>query len=515
MASKLSIWVLILGFLALGGSQPDDGAILDHEGSILEDDRVTIADDGVRLAAGAKLADHKSIQPDNRAKLADDGSVHADDGAIQADNRAIQVGDSAEFVLNKDEEEDTLEDLSEIQFLVFVKSLANDHPTAEVFANGELSSYWLCVDDDPTQCFFDSQYSERIAFGIQWSSAANLTLLKPTLTNSSAIADAKPLDFKYEREERSGEFSIEYNCVEKGDIKFEIDLPFNVAKEDHVMPEQRVSFSWIKRCPGNETPSGVRMGFIDSEREQPFVYFQAPETNMHVNMFEQATSIFLELDKDHTETNRWFHEPIVSVSDKAVVNVYLELPLENTIYRDQATQLKVKYECLRKKQAIVTLKVPMPPFRDLIAIWVKDCSGAVARGLQVQSMDGSTLWNHEESDHLSSVVIPENQSDFTVQLVNVAKNEEFFFGSTNVISLHPSVALVRVKEPSFSEGMTTTFLRPRGDILFSGATSLLRIVFDCQSRGMSNILVTFSPRKYEKVEVRLSKACASPKRRRV
>lgn len=389
-------------------------------------------------------------------------------------------------------------------------------------------------------CLAEGVYADRMSFQMVLSRQVfdHLNSGVPEVTVSGGNAHPALDHWNLDPEGLTGAFTILYRCAAgtPGAVST-IGLAFGLS------PTVVVRLRWVKRCGGGPNTL-VDLRYADDDgKEVPFggTGVAGADTNVTtIGPMESATRVMLHLRSPAQTLD--YAVPTVTSSDGSVLGVELRggpVVTAGTLSADAPAELRVLYTCARPGEAAVSLRLRIPPWDDITALWKKDCGGGAPPGLDVRLVAGDGV----PADALvmeggavqSAFAVNENTStpaagagSGAYHTLPAAATEATFVLTNNGGHLHlasvaltvadPHVLIASVEAPS-SRGPAGFFgmgglpyLGPSGVVLERGDAARLKVRLVCIRAGPATVLVTLPSMAYAHVEWGFVKVCDAPTR---
>lgn len=399
-----------------------------------------------------------------------------------------------------------------------------------IFTDGKVSENWLPLSEAEANdkkffpsMFHHDQYTDRISFEFSFGSFLTYDIRSPTISSSNeTIAKPKSIDFQTDDEERSGSFSIVYDC-----IRHPVDEHVRNVTVSVVFPivsGLSLFYSFRKSCGGGQHKF-MELGYFEDSANaasevsrMPFTPAQpAPVFGPHA----MSTKIYLHLHRPAT-SQEFFHVNATSSSSSLVLHTRGPT-FGGVVKASESAVVHILYDCRGSGEADVSFSVPIFPFHQLSASWKKDCGGGLAQGLNV----GTTLTNM--NDVVASAKTRDNWklalqttsasiSD-KVPIINSSIRVKDFWLSNEGIPVHTAPAVITVENPavliaiaSDPDTQSSTLVHENSGLLPGGSQKRLRLRMICKKKGKSLLIVTFPIKAFSNVEFGFVKECKAPKR---
>lgn len=389
-------------------------------------------------------------------------------------------------------------------------------------------------------CLAEGVYADRMSFQMVLSRQVfdHLNSGTPAVTVSGGNAHPALDHWNLDPEGLTGAFTILYRCAAgtPGAVST-IGLAFGLS------PSVVVRLRWVKRCGGGPNTL-VDLRYADDDgQEVPFGGTDVAGATIKpttIGPMESATRVMLHLRSPAQTLD--YAVPTVTSSDSSILGVELRggpVVTAGTLSADAPAELRVLYTCTRSGEAAVSLRLRVPPWDDLTAMWKKDCGGGAPPGLDVRLVAGGGV----PSDALvmeggavqSAFAVDENTSTPATSTgsgiyhtLPAAATEATFVLTNNGAHLHlasvaltvadPHVLIASVEAPS-SRGPAGLFgvrgppyLGPSGVVLERGDAARLKVRLVCVRAGPATVLVTLPSMAYAHVEWGFIKVCDAPTR---
>lgn len=387
-------------------------------------------------------------------------------------------------------------------------------------------------------CLAEGVYADRMSFQMVLSRQVfdHLNSGTPAVTVSGGNAHPALDHWNLDPEGLTGAFTILYRCAAgtPGAVSI-IGLAFGLS------PSVVVRLRWVKRCGGGPNTL-VDLRYADDDgQEVPFgeTGVAGGATNLTtIGPMESATRVMLHLRSPAQTLD--YAVPTVTSSDSSILGVELRggpVVTAGTLSADAPAELRVLYTCARSGEAGVSLRLRIPPWDDITAMWKKDCGGGAPPGLDIRLVVGGGV----PADALvmeggvvqSAFAVDENTStpasvvgSGAYHTFPAAVTEVSFVLTNNGAHLHlasvaltvadPHVLFASVEAPS-SRGSTgflglggLPYLGPSGVVLERGDAARLKVRLVCIRAGPATVLVTLPSMAYAHVEWGFVKVCDAP-----
>ncbi|KAK1859846.1 hypothetical protein I4F81_002439 [Pyropia yezoensis] len=389
-------------------------------------------------------------------------------------------------------------------------------------------------------CHAEGVYADRMSFQMVLSRHVfdHLNSGTPAVTVSGGNAHPALDHWNLDPEGLTGAFTILYRCAAgtPGAVST-IGLAFGLS------PSVVVRLRWVKRCGGGPNTL-IDIRYVDDDvQEVPFggIDVAGATTNLTtIGPMESATRVMLHLRSPAQTLD--YAVPMVVSSDASILGVELRggpVVTAGTLSADAPAELRVLYTCTLSGEAVVSLRLQIPPWDDVTAMWKKDCGGGAPPGLDVRLVAGGGV----PADALvmeggavqSAFAVDENTStpaagtgNGTYYTLPAAATEATFVLTNNGAHLHlasvtltvadPHVLIASVEAPS-SRGPAGFFgvrgppyLGSSGVVLERGDAARLKVRLVCIRAGPATVLVTLPSMAYAHVEWGFVKVCDAPTR---
>lgn len=378
--------------------------------------------------------------------------------------------------------------------------------------------------DDLESRYYQGPYSDRISFDFFFGAVPNYAIVKPISTSSANdVATPKVVDFQIDEEIHSGSFAIVYDCqpLAKGasfqNTTIVVDFP--------VVSDMSVRFAFKKTCGGGEHKYLEFGHYEDSDNEGSEVSrVTFPKTGtptLKVGPHVASTKVYLLLHAP-AESQEFFH--VIAKSGSPALGVSVQGPVFGGVLRKRRpTLLYVSYDCQEKGKHEVSLQIPIRPFDDLTAKWVKDCGGGIAEGLSVGtdtvSPDDVVKRGVTNEKWLLALQATSTRIAETAPVVNSSERFKDFWVNNDGIALHVAQEIITVEKPDVlmvygtrnTVRMSGLHQSEAGELLAPGGKMHLRLRLICKKKGRSLVLVTFAIKSFHKIEFGFVKECRAPR----
>lgn len=413
------------------------------------------------------------------------------------------------------------------------RETADAAETHVVFTKGSVNKAWVppiedkATEADKLRLFHHDEYADRISFEMFYGVSDVYEYNMPSVTSSDdKVAQPKILDYRSDVDEKSASFSVVYDCAKRPNISKPLIALVSVFVP--VVSGAQVMYSMLKTCGGGVHPHaelGVYRAGRDERLGASRVRFDAARgyvAGAHV----MSSRIYLHLHM-LAGTQEFFH-PIVATKSDILVLTTRGPTFGGVLRGGESAILHVMYECRGVGAARITISIPIPPFRPLRAAWTKDCGGGRANGLRVGSqnytahdvVDGgvpSERWILDVdalsggTSLLTSRNLPTFNSSITYRDFYLTNDGDPLQIGTPVFTVdRPStLSLFAARPPS---QLVDLFLTGNDDILSTGTSRRLRLVFICKKAGAAHVLVTLPIKSFSTVEFGFRKQCNAPRR---
>lgn len=447
------------------------------------------------------------------------------------------------------------------------------HTKDVVFRDGQVQKHWMLPSKSATSLFHHGSYVDRISFDFYFGSfPTEYDIRKPTIKSSRTnIAQPKVIDFQIDDESFTGSYTIVYDCQPHNEsAKF---LNTTIQVDLQVLKGHSIMYGLQKTCGGG-FHKYVDFGYYiptDHTGMEP-VRSTFPAYNMVIGPHILGTRIFLLLNSP-AETQEFF--AITSSVDRRAdasrkkvngtkssntngLEVNVQGPVFGGVLRKgKPTLLYITYDCKAHGKHRIILRVPLRPFKELVATWEKDCGGGVATGVHVGTtgVDDSDGFNNvvragvanaswlvglsATSDRLSDEHEP--------VVVNTSTRVKDLWVSNRGISLYVGRHVVTVEKPDVlsvhtarslvknnggilsgnshvmndfnaystsSSGSAYDRAHPSGSdglLLPSNSKLRLRLRLICKKKGRSLVLLSLPIKSFNKVDLSFIKQCRAPR----
>lgn len=372
--------------------------------------------------------------------------------------------------------------------------------------------------------FYQGPYSDRITFDFFFGAVSRYAISKPTSVSSEGnVANPKIIDFQIDEEMHSGSFAIVYDCNPSPK-----DIPYqNTTIVVHVpiVDDMSVRFAFKKTCGGGEHKYIEFGHYEDSDNEGTEVsrvtFPTIGSSTLVVGPHVPSTKIYLLLHAP-AESQEFFHAIARSKSPALAVSVQGPV-FGGVLRRERPTLLYVSYDCQEKGKHEVSLLVPIRPFDDLIATWIKDCGGGVADGLNVGTdlfvLNDVVKSGVTSKQWLLALQATSTRIADTAPVVNSSVRFKDFWVSNDGIVLHIKPEIITVEKPDILKVYGTrdvvrvSGVHPEdsGELIAPGGKMRLRLRLICKKKGKSLVVVTFAIKSFHKIDFGFVKECRTPK----
>lgn len=398
-----------------------------------------------------------------------------------------------------------------------------------VIRNGKVQEHWVPIstiekqNSEPLEnLFHHGQYSDRITFDFFFGSFLTYEISTPTCSSSNSdVAKPKVIDFQTTEKEHSGSFTVLYDCQTPADANLLRNITISVLFP--VVAGLSAPFSFRKTCGGGKHKY-LEFGHYEESQyaavEVSRIPFKETAGPFLAGPHVMSSKIYLHLYPP-AKTQEFFHANVQS-SDKAL-DLIPKGPIFGGVVRQSETAiLHILYECHGKGKFNVSMVIPIHPFDNLNASWVKDCGGGVANGLGIGTTRRSTdvvregvateKWNFAlrmNSDNISREIPVFNTS---------VRYKEFWLSNVGM-PVRVSPAVISVEKPGMlgvvtlrSDVMGGVYKPEEGGLLPTDGRFRLRVRMICTKKGRSVIVITFPIKSFSNVEFGFVKECRSPRR---
>lgn len=390
------------------------------------------------------------------------------------------------------------------------------------------------------ECQAEGVYADRMSFQMVLSRQVfdRLNSGTPAVTVSGGNAHPALDHWNLDPEGLTGAFTILYRCAagSPGAVST-IGLAFGLS------PSVVVRMRWVKRCGGGPNTL-VDLRYADDDgQEVPFggTDVAGAATNLTtIGPMESATRVMLHLRSPAQTLD--YAVPTVTSSDSSILGVELRggpVVTAGTLSADAPAELRVLYTCTLSGEAAVSLRLRIPPWDDLTAMWKKDCGGGAPPGLDVRLVAGGGVPANalvmEGGAVQSAFAVDENTSTPAMgtgsgvyYTLPAAATEATFVLTNNGAHLHlasvaltvadPHVLIASVEAPSsrgpagFFGAGGPPYLGPSGVVLERGDAARLMVRLVCIRAGPATVLITLPSMAYAHVEWGFVKVCDAPTR---
>lgn len=400
-----------------------------------------------------------------------------------------------------------------------------------VFKNGDVQDHWLptpsIVDvEEPNvdHLFRHDEYSDRISFEFFFGTFPKYDISKPTCTVSdSSIANPKVIEFQIDSEERSGSFSIVYDChrhptsSELKNVTVSVIVP--------VVTGLSVLFSFRKTCGGGEH-NFLEFGYYEESQnaasEVSRVSFSRAKNTHRVGPHVVSTKLFLHLHHP-AGSQEFFH--ITTNTSSNDLTISTRGPTFGGVLRPpESAIIHILYDCRGKGEVEVSIAIPIYPFHALTASWIKDCGGGIAEGLNV----GSSAQQLNDIVHAGvstdrwalALQTSSERIDSEAPVINSSIRWKDIWLANDGIPVHLAPPIITLEKPYMLnviflptfKSRRNLFSPQQGGLMPTGANLRLRLQFICTRKGRSLVIVTFPIKSFSNVDFGLVKECRAPHR---
>ncbi|KAI0565497.1 hypothetical protein FGB62_17g555 [Gracilaria domingensis] len=421
---------------------------------------------------------------------------------------------------------------------MFTLLLADDYETNPrpvspddhiIFKDGSVHARWVPQSQEPSNTsvssdlYHQDQYTDRTAFEFSYGTFVAYEILSPQCSSSdSAIARPKVIEFYDDDEEHSGTFTIVHDCQVDPNAPNLRNVTITVVFP--VVDSLSVVFSFRKTC-GQGTHELIEFGYYDDPTigpgQRPAVPFATSNQPLVVGPHIMSTKLYLRL-KPPATTQEFFH---ISVnSSNAGMNVVPKGPIFGGVLRQSETSIiHILYECQIKGQSNVSISIPLLPFNNLQAAWLKDCGGGNVKGLMI----GTTSWNRNDVVNdgtaareweRASRLTANDVKDMVPRVNSTVRFKDFWLTNDgNSIQMDPILVSVEKHDvvsalASITDTQGAVSHIQEGGVLAHNDLLRLRLRMICKKRGQSLIVITIPIKSFRNVEFGLLKECRAPRR---
>lgn len=405
-----------------------------------------------------------------------------------------------------------------------------DESTNVVFANGKVSQSWIPLTEvevrDPIRMlsmFHHDQYTDRISFEYSFGSFLNYDIRSPiATTDNEDIAKPKVVDYQIDEEDQSGSFTVVYDCH-----RHPVDDQLRNTTISVVFPVVgglSLYFSFRKSCGGGHHKF-IELGYFEESSNAasevsrvPFISSSAgPVFGPHVI----STKLYIHLYHP-AMSQEFFHVNVSSASPSLLIHSRGQT-FGGIVKASESTVLHLLYDCQGNGKVEVSLSIPIFPFHELSAHWVKDCGGGDARGLHV----GTRLSNmtdvvaSAETRYRWKLAMQTEAGSMPADapLLNSSTRVKDFWLSNDGIPIHVAPAIITVGKPdvlvpilSYPEAKHSGIAQGTSIVLPQGEHVHIQVRMICKRKGHTQIIVTFPIKAFSNVEFGFFKACKAPRR---
>lgn len=395
----------------------------------------------------------------------------------------------------------------------------------EVYVKGRFVKPWSTCRDETqvgsvdSNCLVDSEYNDRLVFSFSFSQKENWTFEAPTMEDRQNVGDATVENFALDTNKERGSFTVKYNC-RKEDLGDEKKRMFMMMKIP-VMKNYTMKLLWAKMCRGGKNDN-IRYGYIMGDKSETM---GDGGKRLEVSPLDMTTTLYFELEPGGYLQG--FGKPTMeSDSDRVIVSVR-GVSLGGILSSEKQTRINAIYECKGHAKAKITLKLPVPPFDDLVVEWIKDCGGGLPKGLMIGTKPGAKdVIEHgraheafESQEYTPGAVYKRELNRSSLKVVSPdIMNIEFYFKNENMDTISPlhfdqvistvSESKVLRVQPSQLSG---SYFSSEGGLLRPGESKTLDLRMVCLKAGSSIVTVTLPLLKYRNMEFSFIKMCVAPK----
>lgn len=399
-----------------------------------------------------------------------------------------------------------------------------------VFKDGLVQPNWKMSTEQPsgesTGLFYHSPYADRITFDFFFGAFRSYMIAKPSaLSSVRDVANPKVIDFQIDGEEHSGSFSIVYDCQKQTGPNRLRNTTINVIFP--IVSDMSVKFSFQKTCGGGDHKY-MEFGYYEQSDNEgaevsrmTFPPNGAPQ--LVVGPHVMSSKLFLLLHKP-AESQEFFHA--TAKSSSSALSVSVQGPVFGGVLQpERPTMLYIFYDCHQTGKQKVTVNVPIRPFDDLNAAWVKDCGGGIADGFSV----GTDAFETEDIVHKGvtnmawSLALKSTSGRIsdTAPVVNSSTRFKDFWVSNQGIALHVAPEIITVEKPDVlsvygERGVVRSsgLHNKQSGVMSKGEKMRFRTRLICKKKGRSLVVITFPIKSFNKVDFGFVKECSTPKQYR-